>query len=550
MNRVGKTQVQCTDKRRLVFVIRGALLAALAFLLLFVSVTGTQAQEPGQVPRKFDPAQIKLQPGYHIEVLIDNLSVLTTGIFDGKDLLLAESGWANTAPPRILRITPDWQVQVVASEGLQAPVTGLAMVNGKLYVSHKDKVSVLDGGALKDVVTDLPSNGDHQNNNIVLGPDGKLYMGQGTTTNSAVVGVDNYIFGWLPEHPEAHEIPCQDITLVGQNFESENPLTPDANDKVMTGAYKPFGTPSTPGEVIKGSPKCGGSIVRFNPDGSDFELYAWGMRNPFGLKFDANGQLWATYHGADVRGSRNIYNDPDYLVKVEQGAWYGWPEYFDGTPVTEARFQAPGKEQPQFLWQSHPPLTKAFAKFGTHEGINGLALSPGGAFGYPNNAFIAMFGTFAPVTTGVNIEPVGFRVVRADLTTGESADFASNLIPGPGYVTQHEGLDRPSDVVFAPDGSLYVMDWGAATITLEGLKLSPNTGAVWRIYSESMQPLRPNGPLVVPSAPTIPPEERKPEVRNVPELYKMLAPEILGIVALILAVVVVAFVFVMRWARR
>src|SRR5205823_3403025 len=154
-----------------------------------------------------------------IEVVVANLSVPTTAIFDGNDLLVAESGWVNTALPRILRIKPDWTTSVVASDGLRDPVTGLLVKDGKLYVSHRGKVSVVEAdGKLRDIVTDLPSLGDHQNNNIVLGPDGKIYMGQGTVTNSGVVGVDNYIFGWLPMHPSIHDIPCKDITLVGQIF--------------------------------------------------------------------------------------------------------------------------------------------------------------------------------------------------------------------------------------------------------------------------------------------------------------------------------------------
>jgi glucose/arabinose dehydrogenase len=480
--------------------------------------------------------------GYRIEPVVTNLSVPTTGIFDGNDLLVAESGWANTAPPRVLRIKPDWTAEVIASDGLEGPVTGLLVNNGQVYVSHKGKVSVVEsGGTLRDIVTGLPSLGDHQNNNIVLGPDGKIYMGQGTTTNSAVVGLDNYVFGWLPDHPDAHEVPCKDITLVGENFETENPLT-EADDKVTTGAYKPFGTPSAPGEVIKGDIKCGGSIVRFNPDGTGFELVAWGLRNPFGLEFDKDGQLWATFHGADVRGSRNIYDDPDYLVRVQQDAWYGWPEYFAGEPVTADRFNAPGEPKPQFLWKDHPPLTQPEAMFETHEAVNGLDFSPGGAFGFEGQAFIAMFGTYTPVTTGINIQPSGFRVVRVDLNAKEVHDFASNVLPGPSYINQQHGFDRPSDVAFAPDTSLYVVDWGASTITDEGLKLQPLTGAVWRIYPDSLQAARPNGPLVVDAPAQIPEEQRKTEVANVPEAYAQIWPQIAlvgGGLALLVGLIVV-----------
>ena len=532
--------------------------AVLSLLLASAAPTPVGAQPPTpaptaapapalkDVPRKLSAADIRVQAGYKIEPVVVNLSVATTLAFDGADLLIGESGWQQTAEPRVLRLSlerRDGSPAVVAADGLEMPVTGLLVRDGRLYVSHKGKVSVAEGATgaggpapLRDIVTDLPSKGDHQNNTLALGPDGKLYLAQGTVTNSAVVGEDNYVFGWLPEEPGVHEIPCKDVALTGQSFETGDPLR-RGGPRVKTGAYKPFGTPGEPGEVVKGDVKCGGSVVRFNPDGSGFELVAWGLRNPFGLRFDRAGQLWATYHGADVRGSRPIFNDPDYLVRVEQDAWYGWPEFFDGRPVTDGAFDPPGFAKPTYLWKEHPPLAKAFATFPTHEGANGLDFSPGGAFGFAGDAFVAMFGTFAPVTTGINAQPVGFRVARVDMASGRVHDFASNVLPGPAYLNQQGGFSRPSDVAFAPDGSLYVVDWGHSTLTPEGLKLTTQTGVVWRIYHESMAPERPNGPIVVPSAP-VPETRRRPEVRNVPETWRLLAPTLLmalgGVAALAL----------------
>lgn len=46
-------------------------------------------------------------------------------------------------------------------------------------------------GRVKDLVTGLPSYGDHFNAKLSIGPDGKLYVGVGTATNSGVVGLDN-----------------------------------------------------------------------------------------------------------------------------------------------------------------------------------------------------------------------------------------------------------------------------------------------------------------------------------------------------------------------
>jgi glucose/arabinose dehydrogenase len=496
--------------------------------------------------RDIDPDDVSVPDGYRIEAMASNLTVPTTAIFDGEDLIVAESGYNNAGQARLVRVRRSGPAEVIVSTGLNPPVTGLAMRGNTLYVSHAGKVSVVQGNSLKDILTDLP-HGDHHNNKIVFGPDGKIYMGQGTMTNTGVVGIDNYLFGWLKEHPELHETPCRDITLTGENFESVNPLT-GADDKVTTGAYKPFGTPSTPGEVIRGHVKCGGSIVRFNPDGSGFELVAWGLRNPFGVQFDGSGQLWTTNHGADVRGSRNVFNDPDSLVRVEQGAWYGFPDYFAGKPVTDSQFNAPEKPKPTMLWREHPQRSDAFVTFASHTGTNGLAFSPGGAFGYQGDAFIAAFGTFAPVTSGVNLNPAGFGVLRVDMKTREIHDFVKNDLPGPAYLNTKNGINRPSDVLFGSDGSLYIVDWGAATLDTSGLKLVPNTGVIWRVFKEGQAPLSTSGAIAVPRGGNAP-EKIEPMVPNVKETYRM-ASTTLALLIGGLVVAIVAIVLAVKLLRR
>ena len=297
------------------------LLALLTLVLILPNAgTGVFAQEP----RQAKPEAIRVPDGYRIEAIAVNLSVPTTAIFDQGDLLIAESGWAQTARPRVLRMKPDGSVSIMVGDGLDGPITGLLMIDGTLYVSHKGKVSAFENGRLRDVLTGLPSDGDHQNNKIVRGGDGKIYMGQGTVTNSGVVGVDSYIFGWLPKNQQVREIPCKDIVLAGQDFETENPLTPAA-DTTTTGAYQPFGTRSQPAQVIKGDVKCGGSILRFNPDGTGLELVAWGLRNPFGLQFDGQGKLWTTFHGADVRGAAISTTIPTTSSRLRTARGSGGP---------------------------------------------------------------------------------------------------------------------------------------------------------------------------------------------------------------------------------
>ena len=123
--------------------------------------------------------------------------------------------------------------------------------------------------------------GDHHTNAVVI-DQGWLYFGQGTATNSAVVGEDNARFGWIARHPEFHDVPCRDVTLTGENFKSDD-ITGGGRKDVMTGAYSPFGTPTAAGQVVQGKIPCSGAIMRMRLSGGAPELVAWGLRNPFAM---------------------------------------------------------------------------------------------------------------------------------------------------------------------------------------------------------------------------------------------------------------------------
>ncbi len=96
------------------------LLLALSLSVVFSSIHA-YSQE---AKRAIHTSAISLQDGYKIEPVVANLSVPTTAIFDGNDLLIAESGFEKTAMPRVLRIKPDVRIETVVQEGLEGPVTG------------------------------------------------------------------------------------------------------------------------------------------------------------------------------------------------------------------------------------------------------------------------------------------------------------------------------------------------------------------------------------------------------------------------------------------
>jgi len=73
-----------------------------------------------------------------------------------------------------------------------------------------------------------------------------------------------------------------------------------------------------------------GKILRLHPDGTGREVFAWGFRNPQGIAFDASGRLYASSNGPTGDLGLCCHDEIDY---VQQGAFYGWPE-FAGTVRT------------------------------------------------------------------------------------------------------------------------------------------------------------------------------------------------------------------------
>ena len=462
---------------------RRSFVAPLPLVGLLLLVLGACAEV-----RPVRPADIEVEKGFKVEAAVKDLAAPTMVAFDDQGrMLIAESGYHGGGDSRITRIEADGRRTVLADGadfGEQVPVTSVAFFEGRIYAAHAGTVSVVEeGGTVRPVITDLPGLGDHQANQIVF-KDGFLYVSIGTVTNSGVVGPDNAVFGWLgdPARRNVHEIPCQDVVLTDAVFDSENPLGNDP-ERERTSPYAPYGTELPPGTRVAGNPKCNGAVLRARPDGSNLEMYVWGLRNPYGLEIGPDGALYATMHGFDARGSRPIEDAWDCVYRLEQGAWYGWPDFACDTPVTDQRFQVPNKPQPQFLISNHPTETppRPLARFDPHEATNGFAFSPSEQWGPPaTTAYIALFGDFTPATGTVD-RPRGVKVVRLDTASGRVDDFLINDTPGQASRHSGGGLEHPSDVTFGPDGSMYVTDWGIARVSERGLVLEENTGVVWRV---------------------------------------------------------------------
>lgn len=368
----------------------------------------------------------KVPKGYYVQVVIPNLTYPTSIEFDPKgNLYVAEAGEApgdENAHPRVIRQWLDGQLETIISDGLEPPVTDLLWHQGKLYVSHRGKISTWsEGGKLTDIVTGLPSLGDHHNNQMSVGPDGKIYFGQGTATNSGVVGEDNHQMGWLKKTPYVHDEPANDIVLAAPAFKAPNPFMKD-NTNSFTSPFQPFSKSVPVGTRVKGTHKAGGTILRMNPDGSGLEVYAWGLRNPYGIAWSDDGKLYASENGMDERGSRPIANDKEDIYLIRQGAWYGWPDFAGGEPVTLPKFRSKGKTPPQFLMANHPAVEKPLLQFDEHSAITQMEFSRSEEFGR-GDLFVAFFGHMTPMTGETPEKHAEHRVARINLKTMKVETF-------------------------------------------------------------------------------------------------------------------------------
>jgi glucose/arabinose dehydrogenase len=456
---------------------------------------------------------IQVPDGFRAVRIVQGLDYPSSLTFDGAGrLYILES---HTVPVpltkrRILKVVGQ-HLEEVELKGGAAPTgeiaVGLTFHEGWLYFSHEEKDGTFgisrvrpQGGAVEAVLRGLTAQGDHDVNYLVFDRKGTLYFGLGSVTNSGVVSSHDPVNAkWLKVHPGAREIPCRDIVLTGQSFTEKNALTPQSDDTATTGAFQAYGRSGA--KRIPGEPLCSGSLYELPRGAAKPVLVAWGFRNPVALAVDGQDQVYVGMHGADVRGTRPVLDDPDAVYRVRRGAWYGWPDYSaELLPFTDPRYQPPAK----FLAEGHDrigflidhaasglqPPDRSLLVTATvpHAALGGMTfVPPGGPFGrWAGQLLISEMGDFKPTTDAVHPDTrAGFQVEAVDMATGTRTVFARNRGQGPAVPASRldlqEAFERPVDVKVGPDGLVYVLDFGVFESTEKAAKVMPKTGKVFRI---------------------------------------------------------------------
>jgi glucose/arabinose dehydrogenase len=305
--------------------------------------------------------------------------------------------------------------QVVAS-GLNGP-HNLEWFAGSFYVAENDRVSKLtdlngDGlytgsGERLTVTANIPSGGGHTSRTLHFGPDGKLYVAAGSSTNNS------------------DETDKRRATIMRFNLDGSIPAdNPFASDPTMT--RRP--------------------------------AWAEGLRNSVDFLFLPDGRLWADHNGSDGLG--NDAPPEEVVIHVERGQHYGWP--FCYTPTLGVT--PPGSHEVRDTRVPFAPpisscdeVTPALFTDLAHQAPLGMARYDKIQFpaAFQGSLFIAYHGSWNADQT-----PRDCRVQQIVVSNGqpvEARPFVTGFRDSP---TQECGSawGRPAGVAVGAKGELFVSD--------------------------------------------------------------------------------------------
>ncbi|NJR22343.1 MAG: sorbosone dehydrogenase family protein [Richelia sp. CSU_2_1] len=190
------------------------------------------------------------------------------------------------------------------------------------------------------------------------------------------------------------------------------------------------------------------TVQVMNLDGKNQQTFATGLRNPVGLDFHPKtNQLYTTVNERDGLGDDLV---PDYLTRIRQGEFYGWPyTYFKPNLLDPSRLQNGKSERSDLAAKTLTPDVL----FQAHSAALGLQFYDGKTFPkrFLNGAFVAFRGSWnRNAGTGYKIVFVPFNAASGR-PEGYYEDFLTGFLTDP---SGPKTWGRPVGLLVLPDGSL------------------------------------------------------------------------------------------------
>ena len=385
----------------------------------------SSAENVVSVVAKPADAKLNVPSGFIVKLLASGLNQpRLIRVAPNGDILIAESGAGQI---RVLRLS-DAGDEVIANEtfasGLRLPF-GIAFYPTAndpqwIYVANTDSVvrfryrsGELRAGAEPEMVVPSLPQGGHWTRDIAFSLDNtKMFVSVGSASNDAE-------------------------SIIAFNIASPRRLLAFIRQKVSN--------------VLVGSSDeiDRADVLVFRPNGEGRRIYAGGIRNCVGMAINpTTGDLWCSTNERDGLGDDL---PPDYLTRVSEGGFYGWPWYYIGAhedPLhAGARPDLKNKVIiPDILLQPHSASLQMVFYSGAQFPAE-----------YTGNAFAAQHGSWN------RARRTGYTIIRAivkdGVASGEYEDFVT------GFVVDDERVwGRPVGIAQAMDGSLLFSDDANGTI--------------------------------------------------------------------------------------
>lgn len=353
-----------------------------------------KTKEEGREAVQYDEAvsdlpidRLKLPEGFTIEVYADSIDGARSMAM-GSDGTLFVSTRNDKTVYAVQDRDQDYKADriMILDSTLEVP-NGIAFKDGSLYVAevnrllrYDDVESKLENPGTPTVVyDDYPTEFHHGWKYIAFGPDDKLYVPVGAPCNIC------------------------DSTVADQRY---------------------------------------ATITRMDPDGSNREIYAHGVRNTVGFTWHPETkEMWFTDNGRDMMGD-DI--PPCELNRItEAGQHFGYP-FCHGGVVKDTEF---GDQRPC------EDFVAPVQALGAHVAPLGVKFYTGNMFPqkYKNQAFIAEHGSWN------RSSKVGYKISLVELEDNKAVSYTTFL---EGWLDQdsQEQFGRPVDILFLQDGSMLISD--------------------------------------------------------------------------------------------
>ena len=382
-------------------------------------------------------------------------------------------GWPENKTP----VAPDGFKVTKFADGLQNPRWIYVTPNGDILVAEANK----ETKGIKKVTDKISGKAESQNagesaNRITLlrdmdndgTPELKqvLLFGLNQPFGMLVLGNSLYVANTdgivqYPYQPGQTQIKSEgkkilDLPAGGYNNHWTRNIIANAN---QTKIFISVGSGSNVAEHGMENEVRRANILEINPDGSGERVVAAGLRNPVGMGLaPGTNELWTVVNERDELGDNLV---PDYLTKVKDGGFYGWPYAYYG-PNEDPRLKG---QQPELVKETLIPDMS----MGAHTASLGLVFYKQKAFPakYHGGAFVSQHGSWN------RSQLSGYKVIFVPFQNGEPSgdpeDFLTGFIAD---TSKSEVYGRPVGIAVLPNGALLVAD--------------DASNVIWKIEQESL----------------------------------------------------------------